>query len=91
MDLEFFYKILAASDRLNLSGKPLFKADPTQSTIKVLTENAFRQSTTEEIQALFRKQHLVVTQASTAPKCKFDQSTLLRFARINQQISINGA
>jgi hypothetical protein len=73
-----------------LSGKPLFNANPALSTIKILTSDAFHNAKAEDIQQIFRNQHIIVTGASTKPKCDFDQAGLLRLTRIDQQISING-
>jgi hypothetical protein len=89
-DLDFFYRITEFSSRLNISGEPLFKANPALSTIKILTLDAFHNAKVEDIQEIFRKQHIIVTEASMKPKCNFDQAGLLRLARIDQQISING-
>jgi hypothetical protein len=90
--LDFFYNIVEFSERLYISGEPLFKADPVRSTIKLLSAQDFEKATTEEIQNMFRERHLLVADwAARTPKCQFDLSGLSRLARTTQNISINGA
>ena len=69
--------------------KPLFISDPEQSIITVMTQEEFDCKRPEEIQAIFSKQHIVISR-SPNQVAKFDQEALLEIAREDQLLSING-
>ena len=54
-----------------------------------MSKAEFESRSTSEIQAIFRRQHIVVTDQAFRP-CKFDLEALEEIARPNQTITVNG-
>jgi len=55
----------------------------------MLSEQEFNSKTTEEVQRIFSRQHILVYGNQT-PKCNFDSESLLALADEDKKISIQG-
>lgn len=79
------------TQKLDIDGQPLFKgSDKSRSVFRVMTEDEFKASSAEDIQHIFRTQHILVT-GENRDKCKFTEEALLQIMREEQLLSINGA
>jgi len=88
-DVDRFYTIEERAQTSGNEKKPLFISDPEQSIIKVMTQEEFDCKRPEEIQAIFSKQHIVISHAPNQA-VKFDEEALLEIAREDQLLSVNG-
>jgi len=79
-------------ERAQTSGKekkPLFISDPEQSIVKVMTQEEFDCKRPEVKQAIFSKQHIVISHTPNQAT-QFDEEALLEIAREDQLLSVNG-
>ena len=72
-----------------VDGKPLHVADPEKSAFKVMTESEFEQKSVEEIQEIFRRKHIVITDMRSPP-LKFDAKGLRTLSPLSRITFIQG-
>lgn len=88
--MQTFTRLVTAANNPAYGGKPLHVVDPSRSSLRVMSKAEFECSPISEIQAIFRKQHILVTDDSFRA-CKFDRRMLERIVPAKQSISVNGS
>lgn len=72
-----------------MDGRPLHIADPENSAFCVLTEAEFERKSVEEIQAIFRHKHILVTDMRSEA-LKFDSRGLSTLTSLSTVTDIHG-
>ena len=70
--------------------QPLWMTSPEESVFRVLSKREFEQKSDQEVQDLFRKQHIVVQDQSEL-KMKFDEGGLQTLGDLFRPVTIQGS
>lgn len=73
----------------HIGNKPAWLADPDQSVIRVLSKQELDGMEEEEIQEIFRKQHIVVRD-QFQPELAFDEKGLKTLAGMKKIVTLHG-
>jgi acyl carrier protein len=73
-----------------LNSLPLHVSDPPHSAFFIITEADFKKKTVKEIQTIFRKKHILVTDMTTST-LKFDAKGLSSLTALSAVTDIQGA
>lgn len=88
-DLKAFQAVHEAVERSLVQGQPAWRVDPDNSSIRILSRAEIEALEDEEVQAIFRKQHVVVPD-QFVPKLAFDEKGLRTLADLNKLVTVHG-
>ncbi|KAJ3507583.1 hypothetical protein NLJ89_g6218 [Agrocybe chaxingu] len=88
-DVERFYRLVDCVESMHLNRQPLFVSSLDDSVIRVLSQEQFDAKNTDEIQAIFRLQNIVVYDKPPMFGGSFDRNALLELVREDQLLSVN--
>jgi hypothetical protein len=81
--------MISAVQKSYIGGYPPHFADPSSSCIKIIDFAEFDKLKPEEMQCIFKKQHIVVTNYPTSPR-KLDKKAMAYLANSSRPITIHG-
>lgn len=70
-------------------GRPLWKACPSESAFRIMSKQEFQRMKDQEIQALFRRKHVVVYD-QFEPTLAFDENGLKTLGDLFKSVTIHG-
>lgn len=86
-----FQQALRLGQRSCVSGVPLHVADPARSMIRLTTRKELEEAGTEELQAIFRDRHILVTDFVETGKCfSWTSGDLQKVTDWNKDVLIHG-
>lgn len=87
--MDWFKKVISAVEQSYSGGYPLHLADPDRSSIKILDFATFQNLSSEDLQAIFKKQHIVVHGYPCLPT-EFNEKAMSYLAPSSKHITIHG-
>ena len=84
-----FKKIYNAVMKSYIDNKPAWMADPDQSAIRVVSKHEMDSMVEEDVQEIFRTQHIVVRD-QFQPELAFDRKGLKTLADLKKIVTLHG-
>lgn len=87
--MDWYQKVIAGVQKSYYKGLPLHIARPQESIIRIIDFATFKNLLPEEMQTIFKTQHIVVTDYPCTP-ATFDESAMAFMVNPSKPITIHG-